>query len=712
MTAAMHHEIDRSGKPAPAASVLVNMSYRLDLVEKKTVDGAASCKTIIANLRELASAEDKHAKTYQKIQEALQAISYIKNANVASGLKNWHSAMLQNASETAAMKRRFASSLVSNVVLPLQDHVHNYRNQTRQVFFEMRSSYEVLVHKQNHVTATRERYIKACKAAEAAIRARNTAMDKLNDLELQAKKATPSSQLPPLALLEGKKNVQGLDGLNQRIKATLDESVTAKEVYIQSDMTCRSDRSRHQNLIADMLLKLETIEIQREEHLQNQVMFRVASMYQDMVTCVASSRKVLFDMSDPIFQAALESIAHFSDDFKAPDDVLTFITEQMTNDAETLAKLSDVFALMKSTFEAHAKRLQHITSSQSWALAELDGQLLAQAWENISSSVQIFAHIHEEYAAAVGGSITSVWKDLKAAQGHAKKQIAMMVQDIYLKRQGVQTNERDATQRFQRTKRELEAKQSQMDAVEREAAEEATSPDKDKGMSLVSLGWKDSAKIRLVKLKRVYQEYEETDMATAVKQMTFAKNATENFNVLFHTLVGTVHSDFINAQAQVVSGITKISTSWRTACSVTESSQLQVLRNVFGAIEAISPTSDLRLFVESQSSIHDPPNLKASTSLEFYTSDLIEMETRPPPPPSPAMPMESKGGSAPKTTTSAKLNWQHQVEFGLVLFYMFGLLALYFAMQTLRQELVHAQSVLHDQHGAVDSLEKMLREFE
>ncbi|RQM22035.1 hypothetical protein B5M09_009146 [Aphanomyces astaci] len=553
------------------------MSFEMH--SSNTTFQAASCKTIIANLRELASAEDKHAKTYQKIQEALQAISYI-------GLKNWHSAMLQNASETAAMKRRFASSLVSNVVLPLQDHVHNYRNQTRQVFFEMRSSYEVL--------ATRERYIKACKAAEAAIRARNTAMDKLNDLELQAKKATPSSQLPPLALLEGKKNVQGLDGLNQRIKATLDESVTAKEVYIQSDMTCRSDRSRHQNLIADMLLKvqkaliffLETIEIQREEHLQNQVMFRVASMYQDMVTCVASSRKVLFDMSDPIFQAALESIAHFSDDFKAPDDVLTFITEQMTNDAETLAKLSD----------------------------------------------------------------------------------------------GVQTNERDATQRFQRTKRELEAKQSQMDAVEREAAEEATSPDKDKGMSLVSLGWKDSAKIRLVKLKR---------------QMTFAKNATENFNVLFHTLVGTVHSDFI-----VVSGITKISTSWRTACSVTESSQLQVLRNVFGAIEAISPTSDLRLFVESQSSIHDPPNLKASTSLEFYTSDLIEMETRPPPPPSPA------------TTTSAKLNWQHQVEFGLVLFYMFGLLALYFAMQTLRQELVHAQSVLHDQHGAVDSLEKMLREFE
>ncbi|RHZ05352.1 hypothetical protein DYB31_006344, partial [Aphanomyces astaci] len=306
--------------------------------------------------------------------------------------------------------------------------------------------------------------------------------------------------------------------------------------------------------------------------------------------------------------AALESIAHFSDDFKAPDGVLTFITEQMTNDAETLAKLSD----------------------------------------------------------------------------------------------GVQTNERDATQRFQRTKRELEAKQSQMDAVEREAAEEATSPDKDKGMSLVSLGWKDSAKIRLVKLKRVYQEYEETDMATAVKQMTFAKNATDNFNVLFHTLVGT------NAQAQVVSGITKISTSWQTACSVTESSQLQVLRNVFGAIEAISPTSDLRLFVESQSSIHDPPNLKASTSLEFYTSDLIEMETRPPPPPpSPAV----RRLSMP-TTTSAKLNWQHQVEFGLVLFYMFGLLALYFAMQTLRQELVHAQSVLHDQHGAVDSLEKMLREFE
>ncbi|KAF0715041.1 hypothetical protein AaE_011420 [Aphanomyces astaci] len=262
--------------------------------------------------------------------------------------------MLQNASETAAIKRRFASSLVSNVVLPLQDHVHNYRNQTRQVFYEMRSSYEVLVHKQNHVTATRERYIKACKAAEAAIRARNTAMDKLNDLELQAKKATPSSQLPPLALLEAKKNVQGLDGLNQRIKATLDESVAAKEVYIQSDMTCRSDRSRHQNLIADMLLKvqkaliyfLETMEIQREEHLQNQVMFRVASMYQDMVTCVASSRKVLFDMSDPIFQAALESIAHFSDDFKAPDDVLTFITEQMTNDAETLAKLSDVRKLV------------------------------------------------------------------------------------------------------------------------------------------------------------------------------------------------------------------------------------------------------------------------------------------------------------------------------------------------------------------------------
>ncbi|RHZ00009.1 hypothetical protein DYB35_002620 [Aphanomyces astaci] len=538
----------------------------LEMHSSNTTFQAASCKTIIANLRELASAEDKHAKTYQKIQEALQAISYI-------GLKNWHSAMLQNASETAAIKRRFASSLVSNVVLPLQDHVHNYRNQTRQVFYEMRSSYEVL--------ATRERYIKACKAAEAAIRARNTTMDKLNDLELQAKKATPSSQLPPLALLEAKKNVQGLDGLNQRIKATLDESVAVKEVYIQSDMTCRSDRSRHQNLIADMLLKLETMEIQREEHLQNQVMFRVASMYQDMVTCVASSRKVLFDMSDPIFQAALESIAHFSDDFKAPDDVLTFITEQMTNDAETLAKLSD----------------------------------------------------------------------------------------------GVQTNERDATQRFQRTKHELEAKQSQMDAVEREAAEDAKSPDKDKGMSLVSLGWKDPAKIRLVKLKRVYQEYEETDMATAVKQMTFAKNATDNFNVLFHTLVGTVHSDFI-------------------------SSQLQVLRNVFGAIEAISPTSDLRLFVESQSSIHDPPNLKASTSLEFYTSDLIEMETRPPPPPSPA------------TTTSAKLNWQHQVEFGLVLFYMFGLLALYFAMQTLRQELVHAQSVLHDQHGAVDSLEKMLREFE
>ncbi|RHY09364.1 hypothetical protein DYB36_010140, partial [Aphanomyces astaci] len=295
-----------------------------EMYSSNTTFQAASCKTIIANLRELASAEDKHAKTYQKIQEALQAISY---------MYNWHSAMLQNASETAAMKRRFASSLVSNVVLPLQDHVHNYRNQTRQVFYEMRSSYEVL--------ATRERYIKACKAAEAAIRARNTAMDKLNDLELQPKKATPSSQLPPLALLEAKKNVQGLDGLNQRIKATLDESVAAKEVYIQSDMTCRSDRSRHQNLIAEMLLKLETMEIQREEHLQNQVMFRVASMYQDMVTCVASSRKVLFDMSDPIFQAALESIAHFSDDFKAPDDVLTFITEQMTNDAETLAKLSD-----------------------------------------------------------------------------------------------------------------------------------------------------------------------------------------------------------------------------------------------------------------------------------------------------------------------------------------------------------------------------------
>ncbi|RLO08341.1 hypothetical protein DYB28_004289, partial [Aphanomyces astaci] len=366
-----------------------------EMYSSNTTFQAASCKTIIANLRELASAEDKHAKTYQKIQEALQAISY---------MYNWHSAMLQNASETAAIKRRFASSLVSNVVLPLQDHVHNYRNQTRQVFYEMRSSYEVL--------ATRERYIKACKAAEAAIRARNTAMDKLNDLELQPKKATPSSQLPPLALLEAKKNVQGLDGLNQRIKATLDESVAAKEVYIQSDMTCRSDRSRHQNLIADMLLKvqkaliyfLETMEIQREEHLQNQVMFRVASMYQDMVTCVASSRKVLFDI----------------------------------------------------TFEAHAKRLQHITSSQSWALAELDGQLLAQAWENISSS-------------------------------------------------GVQTNEREATQRFQRTKRELEAKQSQMDAVEREAAEEATSPDKDKGMTLVSLGWKDPAKIRLVKLKRVYQ---------------------------------------------------------------------------------------------------------------------------------------------------------------------------------------------------------------
>ncbi|RHY08644.1 hypothetical protein DYB25_002889, partial [Aphanomyces astaci] len=248
-----------------------------EMYSSNTTFQAASCKTIIANLRELASAEDKHAKTYQKIQEALQAISY---------MYNWHSAMLQNASETAAIKRRFASSLVSNVVLPLQDHVHNYRNQTRQVFYEMRSSYEVL--------ATRERYIKACKAAEAAIRARNTAMDKLNDLELQAKKATPSSQLPPLALLEAKKNVQGLDGLNQRIKATLDESVAAKEVYIQSDMTCRSDRSRHQNLIAEMLLK-----------------------------------------------AALESIAHFSDDFKAPDGVLTFITEQMTNDAETLAKLSD-----------------------------------------------------------------------------------------------------------------------------------------------------------------------------------------------------------------------------------------------------------------------------------------------------------------------------------------------------------------------------------
>ncbi|RHY23294.1 hypothetical protein DYB32_009246, partial [Aphanomyces invadans] len=580
------------------------------------------------------------------------------------------------------------------------DHVNQYRNQTRQVFFEMRSSYEVLgthfvvarvpchgrlvaVTKRNQVAAAKEKYFKACKAADSAIRVRNSTRDK-TESEIAAKKNTPTLQHPPLALLEAKRD-EVVAGLNLKIQAALDESSAAKEVYIQADAACQAERLRHESVVADMLRKLDVTEVQREEHLQNQVFFRLAAMYQDMVTCLTAMHNALFDESDAAFtvtqpiagsrwvldtnQAARDGVAHFSDDFHSPDDILTYATDQVTNDLDTLAKLSEVRAKhgrvhddvgacvgelvlieqMPRAIAACAARLQQVASSASWALSDLDGELLAHAWDKIRSSVQVFARIHGDFSNAIGGSIPSVWKDLKAAHGHAKKQLATMVQRIVLKRQGVYTNERDATVRFHQAKRELDAKHAQLSAVEREAVDEATSPDKGI-MTLVSLGWKDPANVRLVKLKRV-----------SAKQLAFAKHATVDFDVQYHAAVAAVHGDFINAQAHVISALAKISSSWRTACRVADTSLDHILHDVFAAIEAIDPIADLTAFVTMQKTNAMPaPETGKMARLELYTSDLIENETQPPP--LALAPVEPHAGDATKVrSTSWRQSLMHDV---------------------------------------------------
>ncbi|RHY25505.1 hypothetical protein DYB32_008279 [Aphanomyces invadans] len=443
------------------------------------------------------------------------------------------------------------------------DHVNQYRNQTRQVFFEMRSSYEVLgthfvvarvpchgrlvaVTKRNQVAAAKEKYFKACKAADSAIRVRNSTRDK-TESEIAAKKNTPTLQHPPLALLEAKRD-EVVAGLNLKIQAALDQSSAAKEVYIQADAACQAERLRHESVVADMLRKLDGIEVQREEHVQNQVFFRLAAMYQDMVTCLTATHNALFDESDAAFT----------------------VTQRL-----------------------RSLRLEQVASSASWALSDLDGELLAHAWDKIQSSVQ----------------------------------------RIVLKRQGVYTNERDATVRFHQAKRELDAKHAQLRAVEREAVDEAKSPDKGI-MTLVSLGWKDPANVRLVKLKRVCQEFEETDMAMAAKQLAFAKHATVDFDVQYHAAVAAVHGDFISAQAHVISALAKISSTWRTACRVADTSLDHILHDVFAAIEAIDPIADLTAFVTAMQKTNamPAPETGKMARLELYTSDLIENETQPPPP--------------------------------------------------------------------------------
>ncbi|ETW06629.1 hypothetical protein, variant 1 [Aphanomyces invadans] len=623
---------------------------------------------------------------------------------------------MKHAVDTSTTKRRFATSLMTNVVNPLQDHVNQYRNQTRQVFFEMRSSYEVLgthfvvarvpchgrlvaVTKRNQVAAAKEKYFKACKAADSAIRVRNSTRDK-TESEIAAKKNTPTLQHPPLALLEAKRD-EVVAGLNLKIQAALDQSSAAKEVYIQADAACQAERLRHESVVADMLRKLDGIEVQREEHVQNQVFFRLAAMYQDMVTCLTATHNALFDESDAAFTAARDGVADFSDDCHSPDDILTYATDQVTTDLDTLAKLSEVFALTQTTFDVHAKRLEQVASSASWALSDLDGELLAHAWDKIQSSVQVFARIHGDFSNAIGGSIPSVWKDLKAAHGHAKKQLASMVQRIVLKRQGVYTNERDATVRFHQAKRELDAKHAQLRAVEREAVDEAKSPDKGI-MTLVSLGWKDPANVRLVKLKRVCQEFEETDMAMAAKQLAFAKHATVDFDVQYHAAVAAVHGDFISAQAHVISALAKISSTWRTACRVADTSLDHILHDVFAAIEAIDPIADLTAFVTAMQKTNamPAPETGKMARLELYTSDLIENETQPPPPAAPVEP-----GDATKIVHLPATN---QVEFGVVLFYMCGLLALYAVHQVLGRELAQMQLVVEDYHASIAGLDSML----
>ncbi|CAK5008414.1 unnamed protein product [Aphanomyces euteiches] len=690
-------------QPEATSCSLESLKLRLDVVEKKTVDGAQSVKTIMTNLRELASAEEKHGKTHQKIHDMLQYVPHT-NENVLTGLKNWHAAMLKNSNELTYVKRQFAASLVSHVVNPLQEHLDQYRRDTRKIFYDLRASYESLVNKQHQVATFKEKYYKACRVAENAIRHRNATKEKLEN----ENRKTDANSSAPVDIPVDPRKLEALEALNRKVKACLDESDNAKEAYVASDAECVSECIKHNEFVVSTLRKLEEIEIQREDHLQNQVFFRLASMYQDTFSSTANLYKTHLTTSEGILKSALDQIAQFSEGSLTLDASLGFVTEQMANDTDTLAKLCDVFSQMKMTFEAHAKRLQQLTANFSWTMSSMEGPLLVKAWEKISTAIQVLAHIHDEYSITLSGFVTSQWKDLKAHQMASKRQILSRVQDIHLKRQGVENNERDACQRYNQAKKELQSKQSQIEAVEREVVEEAKSPEKDKGgVSLVSLGWKDPAKIRLVKLKRQHQEFEETDMATATKQYSFARSASGNFHSTYNSLVTAVHTEFIKAQSHSISSLVKILTAWQSAVSKAESCQLQILHDVFESIEAIRPKQDVQMVVATQLAAMPMAVTEPSHApVEFFKSELIENELKPPPPP------VADHSDEKLDAKTATLLPAHQIEFGFVCLCLLGILVVHLVHQKLRGELLQVEAMLGEQQASVDYLDMMLQQFD
>ncbi|EQC39098.1 hypothetical protein SDRG_03306 [Saprolegnia diclina VS20] len=651
------------------ATPLAALCYRLDIVEKKTVEGHATFRATQALVRDLGEAEEKHAKMHQKLLDAVKSLPHMTE-NVTQLYQVWHTELVTYVRNIMTAKQLAASELLGSIVPSLQLHLGECQAQTRQVLVDIRTSHDLYVSKKGHLVTVKHRYTKAAKAAEALLDQREASNTKLES-DIAGRASLSDAATPSLASLQQRKH-DVLNAIEARLSKSLSDVREAQTVYATAHADVLCNRDAHRLLILTKLAELHHIEEHRVECLQGKVLGPFAKVYVKLARSLSLAADTFFvdvrqglesSMSMPTFE---NTPGDGSSDASVAS--LTSVATQMRNDGDVTAKLAEIFQLLQTLHEAHAKRLQQLLSA-NWTLGPLEGPSVHKAWDQALASLEIAAHAHSDYGNALRCNIAPLWAAMCAAQASTKRQIVNMVNDTQMKRIGVRNNQRDACSRYEMMIREVDARLRQIKSAEREASTEAQLPQRDR---FVVLTWRDPASVRLEKLQKSLQEFQETEVATATKQQAFAKEASEMFAKIYDVLVSTVHGDFQNAKTVEWGALISILTVWEDVLGAFTRTLDRSLEDVVVQVRAVSYDADVLAFV-AEHAVLPPPGVVHGTPMELYYSPRLTAVIDPP-----SVPLIA-------ATTSVINSWPlkrdpQQVEAAIFFVLCMGTIVLYWSM--------------------------------
>ncbi|OQR96719.1 hypothetical protein ACHHYP_13761 [Achlya hypogyna] len=670
------------------------MCYRLDVVEKKTMEGVATYRTVQTLVRDLALIEEKHAKQHQKLLDAAKCLPHKVSGGVTQLYKIWLTELPAYLDAVAKARQKLASDLLRSVVTVVQLQQTQYQAQTLQILSDIRASQELYVGKKYSMNVAKHRHEKIVKAVEAVLRQRDGTRERA-DSDIAARRALPDISGPSVAALEQKRD-ELLDSFRARVLKGLSDVDAAQAKYAAAHRDAVAQREGHRQMILAKLTQLDELEEQRIVGLQAKVFAPVVQAYAALERSTTSAAGRFFASARMGLEDARDPTPSSPGDDDPPVAVLNGVVRLLANDCSVAVKVAELVGLLQHTNEAHADRLQQLLSPP-WALGPLEGASVNRAWGQLLAGLEVALHAERDYADALQGMVGRRWGALRSAQQSTQRQIAGVAGNIKMKRTGVQLNERDACARYEQALRDDDARLRQLEAAEKEARAEAALPQRDR---LVLLGWRDPATVRLEKLRKSYEDFMDTEMATRAKQWTFAKEAATKFTKLFNVLVATVCGDFENAKRAEDAAIRGILFAWETALQAWAVTTQRTLDDVVTAVAAVSPSADLTAFLAAHASPPLPAVVRG-VPFELYDSPLLARERRPAPDP-----------HCPEPVKADLRSDAQQAEAALLFALVAGLVLLVGGLGLVRDEVARAAQLIDQQRAAVAALRLLVATIE